>query len=72
MKPENLKALIVDKYFEADNNDNRLKAIEEFNNDAGLNMFDDFCEFIKDKFASQHDRGNHTIEDYEKIPITYF
>ena len=29
MKPENLKALIVDKYFGEDNKENRLKVIEE-------------------------------------------
>jgi len=67
MKPANLKALIVEKYFGIDNKENRIKAIEEFNNDVWFDFFDDFCEFIKNKFASEHERGNHTIEDDEKI-----
>ena len=67
MKPENLKALIVDKYFGEDNKENRLKVIKEFNNDVWFDMFDDYCGFIKDKFASEFERGNHTIEDDEKI-----
>jgi hypothetical protein len=67
MKPKNLKALIVDKYFGRDNKENRLKAIKEFDNEVWFDMFDDFCEFIKNGFASEDERGNHTIEDDEKI-----
>ena len=67
MRPEILKAHIVDKYFGSDNKENRLRAIEEFNNDVWFDMFDDFCEFIKDQFASELDRENHTTEDDEKI-----
>ncbi len=33
MKPENLKALIIDKYFGSNNKENRLKSIEGFNDD---------------------------------------
>ena len=67
MKPEKLKSLIIDKYFGRDNMQNRLKAIEEFNNEAWFDMMDEFCEFIKDEFAAEIERGNHTIEDDEKI-----
>ena len=47
MKPGELKSLIVDKYFGTANKQNRLKAIEEFNNEAWFDLTDDFCEFIK-------------------------
>ena len=30
-------------------------------------MIDDFCEFIKDEFANDFERGNLTIQDDEKI-----
>ena len=62
-----LKSLIVDKYFGTANKQNRLKAIEEFNNEAWFDLIDDFCEFIKDEFASEFERGNHTVEDDQGI-----
>ncbi len=67
MKPRELKSLIVDKYFGTENMENRLKAIEEFNNEVWFDIIEDFCEFIKNEFASEFERGNHTTEDDEGI-----